>query len=447
MRTRLQDLPAGSRSGRSRSALLFRVLGALACAVGAAVVTERASGIPYVIGAGTSAVALIVFLGLLVALVRRSRRVPKLARGIALACGAFFLALAALETVMWACEVRASFDVASAVHAATRRADAPADDLARALPEEIEAKVTRMQRQWFLPLAWNERKVSGEPRMRKSYDWHGVLHLRDALGMRRPIDTPFPPRDPSRFRIMVVGDSLTYGIGVDQDWTYSAQLQRALEDDYHVEVLNLGIPGNQSEETAEIVEQFLPQLEPDVVVYGVCLNDFLPKGVDRLSYYVFPLPKKIKRSATRRTRVGPFLSHGYQKALHKTGLWPSFRETLIGAGFDTRQARFGRDVAAMNGLVVGAGLPAPLGIVLDQRPQLDGPGRVLADAAEDELAAAGFEVIPSRGYYERFDGTTFRVSLWEGHPNERLHAIIARQLELALTGREDLTHFRKRDDR
>lgn len=66
--------------------------------------------------------------------------------------------------------------------------------------------------------------------------------------------------------------------------------------------------------------------------------------------------------------------------------------------------------------------------VLDQNPRLDGPGRQLARAAERQLRAAGIDLVESEEFYRHHDGSTFRVSRWEGHPNEEAHAIWASDL-------------------
>jgi len=62
-----------------------------------------------------------------------------------------------------------------------------------------------------IPREWRRRNVD-VPGSVKSYYWHGVLHVHDANGMRRTY--PFPDRSEDRCRVIIVGDSLTYGYGV-----------------------------------------------------------------------------------------------------------------------------------------------------------------------------------------------------------------------------------------
>jgi lysophospholipase L1-like esterase len=353
---------------------------------------------------------------------------------VALAVSSMFVGLALLEALLWALETAADQPLPQFV------AKSPAAvPLAPELPPEIWAKIKRMQSALIMPSSWQRRdveKVPGED----DFVWQTALHVLDANRMRRR--KPFPPRDPNRFRIMVVGDSLTYGEGIDAFWTYPEQLERSLAPDFRVEVLNLGVMGYASEDVLNVVRRFLPELKPDLVVYGVCLNDFLESGTSQPVHYVFPLPSRLKKKLVKHSRVARLVEERYGTLLRILGLRPSFYSELL-ADFDARRRRFGRDVAAMNSFVTSRGLPPVIAMVLDQFPRLHGPGRQLAVAAEAELRAAGIDTVDSEVFYRRFDGRNFRVSRWEGHPNEEAHAIWASMLAKTIRGLDELAPFRR----
>lgn len=220
----------------------------------------------------------------------------------------------------------------------------------------------------------------------------------------------------------------------------SGPLERSLGAGFDVECLNLGVCGHQSEEIVDVVELLVPRLEPDLVVYGVCINDLLPRGQGQETGYRFPLPNGIKKLVIKRTRLGPSCEILYGKWLERRGLRPDFYEEAL-ANIDETRARFGRDVRRMNDFVTARGLPPIVATVLDQRPRAAGPGRKLALGIEEELAAAGLEVVRSDAYYRDFDGRDLHVSSWEGHPNELAHALFAERLRAALATREDLARF------
>jgi lysophospholipase L1-like esterase len=351
---------------------------------------------------------------------------------VALALGSVFVGLALLEGTLWLWERAAAEPLPEFV------ADDGGAPLAPDLPPEIRTKIARMQSALVMPAAWQKRDLA-DMAGTDPFVWHGVVHQIDANGMRRA--APFPAKDPERFRIIVVGDSLTYGEGIDAYWAYPAQLERALAAEFRVEVLNLGVRGHGSEDILDDLRRFVPELAPDLVLYGMCLNDYLERGGRQRGAPAL-MPEKVSKILTRRTRVGRLVDERSDALKRMLGWQPDFYADLL-ADFETRYRRFGEDVRAMNELVTGSGLPPMVAMVIDQGPRLDGPGRELALAAERQLREAGIAVVASEEFYRRYDGTNFAVSRWEGHPNEEAHAIWASELADIIREREELAPFRK----
>jgi hypothetical protein len=92
------------------------------------------------------------------------------------------------------------------------------------------------------------------------------------LGFRGD-DVDPPPGEP---RIAVLGDSFTYGWGVEQDECWPAVLAKLLEGSGRTAaVFNLGIAGGSPRNYAEVAERAIPVLHPDVVVVAVHQGDDL----------------------------------------------------------------------------------------------------------------------------------------------------------------------------
>lgn len=75
-------------------------------------------------------------------------------------------------------------------------------------------------------------------------------------------------------RVMLLGDSFTYGWGLDYDDTWGAQLEAQLiNSGQSVQILNLGVPGGNVPDYAAIAQTAVPLLQPDVILVGVLQGD------------------------------------------------------------------------------------------------------------------------------------------------------------------------------
>jgi acyl-CoA thioesterase-1 len=79
--------------------------------------------------------------------------------------------------------------------------------------------------------------------------------------------------------IVAVGDSLTEGLGVDEEFAYPAVLEeKLLEQGYPYRVVNAGISGETSSGTLSRIKWILT-LKPDIVILVVGANDGF-RGID-----------------------------------------------------------------------------------------------------------------------------------------------------------------------
>jgi lysophospholipase L1-like esterase len=308
------------------------------------------------------------------------------------------------------------------------------------VPPEIVAAANTRQQVISMPKTWERTptKVNGSVRMNHYY---GAVHVYNQDGVRWA--TPFPPKREDVYRVLVVGDSLTYGLGLAEEWRFSNLLDRWMNQQFKIEFLNLGVEGAQSEDILKIINKYLPILKPNLVIYGVCINDFLPSGRGQYdNTYSFPLPDRVKDFFIRHTRTGAFLNENYDGALRRLHLRADFLNDIL-KDFEGYQQRFRRDVTHMNRSLRVAGLPPMIGMVLEQYPDFGGRGYQIAKIAESVLAQAGAVVIPTEDYFRRYHGRAMNISRWEGHPNEVANYIWASMLAKELRARHDLDLFKK----
>lgn len=104
----------------------------------------------------------------------------------------------------------------------------------------------------------------------------GVPVQINRLGFRDPRDYA-PEKAPGTFRILVLGDSVTFGHGTLFETTYPYLLEtrlRAWRGDIDWQVWNLGVPGYNTTQQLRQLLQLGPRYQPDLVIVGFYPNDF-----------------------------------------------------------------------------------------------------------------------------------------------------------------------------
>jgi lysophospholipase L1-like esterase len=87
------------------------------------------------------------------------------------------------------------------------------------------------------------------------------------------------PKPPNRARILVVGDSVTFGYGIPLESTYAKVLERLLNENAagktKYEVLNGGTLGGSLSDYDHFLVDKAETLQPDMILVGLNLNDIL----------------------------------------------------------------------------------------------------------------------------------------------------------------------------
>lgn len=118
-------------------------------------------------------------------------------------------------------------------------------------------------------------------RLAENYDgWFAGVPVRtNRFGFRSTREDRLE-KAPNTFRILVLGDSVTFGHGAVHD--YPALLEDALRrwrPDIDWQVWNLGVPGYNTAQELTYLEQVGRQYSPDLVVVGFFLNDIIANAV------------------------------------------------------------------------------------------------------------------------------------------------------------------------
>jgi hypothetical protein len=103
------------------------------------------------------------------------------------------------------------------------------------------------------------------------------------LGVRFPTneygfrDGPIYPKDSATFRILCVGDSVTFGTGVKNEETFPNVLEAMLTQygatGRRFDVINAGVSAYNIRNIRALVAEYLDEIQPDAVVYTFVEND------------------------------------------------------------------------------------------------------------------------------------------------------------------------------
>lgn len=86
----------------------------------------------------------------------------------------------------------------------------------------------------------------------------------------------FYPKLPGQYRILILGDSFTYGWNANQQETYPAVLERLLQKNIsgNIQVFSLGISGYSTLKYDLLMHMYADRIQPDMVIVAVDQSDF-----------------------------------------------------------------------------------------------------------------------------------------------------------------------------
>jgi lysophospholipase L1-like esterase len=290
------------------------------------------------------------------------------------------------------------------------------------------------------PVEW-----SGRPHARGIYT--GVPVAFNALGLRDAERSPQPA--PGTIRILALGDSVTFGMGVTHDQTYPRQTEALLNAARGphappVEVLNMGMPGyNTLHQLAQLRELGLA-LQPRVVVLGFLYNDVEQSSAQKEAGGT----PKAKQSLLRETqsRVNAATLWLKKNSLFFAWLTPRLGMVLRPLGFkgfgqigevkdqyvdsNPHWRRVRDALLEMKRLTAERGVELVVMIVpaMAQFDDATYPIKEYHQAVATFCRENGIRVLDLLPAFWGLDGTRLWIHATDGHPNAEGQRIIARSL-------------------
>ena len=259
---------------------------------------------------------------------------------------------------------------------------------------------------------------------------------KNSLGYRGaewPLEKP-----PGATRILFVGDSFTYGRGVEESRIFASVAGARLSaDGRSVEVLNISKPGWDTADEVDALEKTGLRYHPDLVVLVFFLNDAThldsnPVIAWRMNRELWNRPGTLNRIS----RLYDTLDYTLRKRRITEETLRDYRESYLGSGNATQgwercRAAFerGRDLCAANG--------ARMAVVIFPMLVRLGPDYPFRDIHEQVVAACrelGLPVLDLLGAFEGRDGPSLWLSPDNSHPGTEGHAIAGEAIAAFLSG-------------
>jgi lysophospholipase L1-like esterase len=291
---------------------------------------------------------------------------------------------------------------------------------------------------------------AGMARPTGRYTW-GHLVEKNSLGFReREIAMPKPP---GVCRVMVLGDSFTFGVGVSPAERYTGvaeALLRAAFPDRQIEVLSFGVSGAATVSERDVLLTHRDRVEPDLIVVGFVFNDPAPRSqsynveheqfmarygryLDAISWRMVRVGLGQTARRFRRTVDNLTITSGvvptWETALDRSYVesspeWAAFRQALA----DIRQASDEMELAPPIFAVLNPVIPLPH--ATDYRADDDSLPQFLRwlHKGERAAAAAGLRTYNHEAELLELSKDDLFVNELDQHPSARVHRIFGHKL-------------------
>lgn len=249
------------------------------------------------------------------------------------------------------------------------------------------------------------------------------------------------PKPDGLFRIMILGDSLTWGAGLAPHQRYTAVLEKMFAQanpGQAIEVLNFGLPGGPTVVERDSLAQLHEEVEPDLIVVGFCLNDPQPRSMnysrERTNLHrLYNLIADLRHIGLEQTYA--FLINRINTLFVNLKVIPSWQDALdrtYQPGSEEWQA-FEEALADIKRIADQRGATPPVFILLTQNIARDKPrppyvSRWFAQAG-DAAQKRGFVVVdPAPSFIAELYSNDLPVNPRDGHPSAACNLIYAREL-------------------
>lgn len=252
----------------------------------------------------------------------------------------------------------------------------------------------------------------------------------NALGLRdREFDVA---KAAETYRVLILGDSVTFGWGVAQEKTFPKELERLLNERppagrTTVEVINAGVGNyNTSQEVAYFAERGVA-LAPDLVILAFFLND------------AEPTPRPRAGWLARHSAFYVLLASSWDNTLRWAGNRQDYRDYYLGLYEDDRPGwvECRRALRELSSLCRARNIDLRLALLPElHRLGPDYEFRPVHDKVRAAAAESGLPVYDLLNAPWSEPPEAYWVTPGDAHPNDKGHRVIAETLAAALRNKK-----------
>lgn len=248
-------------------------------------------------------------------------------------------------------------------------------------------------------------------------------------------------------RILILGDSFTYGVGVEEfENIYGRQLQKKLDSleknpemknkmKNKYEVIILASPGYSTIDELKVLHDLGMKFKPDVVILGYVINDAegpnSRKGFEKLFFHHFIRPYGLGRWLYQHSYFYYLLESRLKNIIRSLNLEKQNHADYVRHLYDPENPFREVHSRALSLLIQLAQKDGSEVIILNF-PQLlpgeDYPYDFATEYVREITSDNGAFFLDLLPVYEKYNTEEIRVSLFDGHINEKGHRITAEAL-------------------
>lgn len=239
-----------------------------------------------------------------------------------------------------------------------------------------------------------------------------------------------------RFRIALVGDSFTYGQGIDMDARLSNRLEKMLNTDADsYEVFNFGKGGAETLDHIEFLNEYVLDTHPDFILLQWFINDVEGRDYQGRPSYLRLIPSdRITRYLHEHSAAFFLVNNAWQQLQVGIGIGPAFTYTeyLVERFSDPDSVSATSAQRALDQFIdICEEHRIPVGIIVF--PELTGnysngyPLNFLLDRVLETCTGRGIQCVDLRPVFE-MDGSQDKlwVNRYDSHPGEYANELAAR---------------------